>query len=554
MHQLDALAAHDHDRDEPAAPRPRGTSSVTSQMPASASSIARAIVQVMRSGAGPVRTRGGASRLEVTAPGDRAEVEADRAADAMITGRPATVSAAPTAIARFPPDGGMDAAVAAEPAPVRAEDVTSQTPPARDWLAEARARAAATGTTQATPVAAEPPRVERVLHRDPAVQDGVDRLSPILAEARASLREATPLFEQLPTDDPPIAGGHNRPMHEVVDAHDDARPIAPGTERAVRGSPAFMGASATLRARGANLQAAGHHARAALERNVAAQRRVEAVLARQRQGQAERDRAGAEASRDQATQGRAGELQDVQNAIRVLELGVGLLAGGVGASAAVSGAGATSITAGQAARTAATSTTAGIASNSLHDLAVGWVAERFVSEHWDVQIREANQRIATAAQAARTAGDQAAAHDLAAATADARAAEADVTSANQALVAARHEYVAAHHAVAGAAEEAAPGPGGRDAASHVSAATTAQVRVARLRRLRDAIRPPSAEDSRATQYAFPLWDRHTHRGNELIDVTARLLTMRAVTDRELGRWEHRLESLSNQVAHLGREE
>ena len=79
-------------------------------------------------------------------------------------------------------------------------------------------------------------------------------------------------------------------------------------------------------------------------------------------------------------------------------------------------------------------------------------------------------------------------------------------------------------------------------------------RVARLRRLRDAIRPPSADDSRATQYAFPLWDRHTHRGNELIDVTARLLTMRAVTDRELGRWEHRLESLSNQVAHLGREE
>ena len=57
-----------------------------------------------------VQQRGGGGgaqfKLEVSQPGDALEIEADRAADAMVSGEAATVSAGATTIARVPGDGG----------------------------------------------------------------------------------------------------------------------------------------------------------------------------------------------------------------------------------------------------------------------------------------------------------------------------------------------------------------------------------------------------------------------------------------------------------------
>jgi outer membrane protein OmpA-like peptidoglycan-associated protein len=80
-----------------------------------------------------VQQRGGAAhapqaKLEISSPGDTAEVEADGAADAMVAGAPARVTAAAPAIARAPTGAAPAPATPAAPVPAAGDVVGHPTP------------------------------------------------------------------------------------------------------------------------------------------------------------------------------------------------------------------------------------------------------------------------------------------------------------------------------------------------------------------------------------------------------------------------------------------
>ena len=177
-----------------------------------------------------VQQRGGASlqaKLEVTSRGDRAEVEADVAADAMVAGHAATVSAAPTALARFPPDAGMDAHVEPphDPPYVPPPDAaTSQQPCAHDWFADARRRAATIGDPP------RPPATGALFNRSPidptahAQQAQLESIQRAAIDSLTAANQRLTEYLRLPLD-PLIAGGGQRHLHDVVDASGDARGV-----------------------------------------------------------------------------------------------------------------------------------------------------------------------------------------------------------------------------------------------------------------------------------------------------------------------------------------
>lgn len=510
-----------------------------------------------------VQQRGGASlqaKLAVTSPGDHAEVEADRAADAMVAGHAATVTAAPPALARFPPDAGMDAHVEPprDPPYVAPPDAaTSRQPCAHDWYADARRRAATIGDPP------RPPATGALFDRSPldptahAQQAQLEAIQRATIDALTAANQRLTEYLRLPLD-PLIAGGHQRHLHDVVDANGQAQGVDARTAARIHGAPGFMAAAGDLRAAAAAVAAARSHSLAVSRRNLAAQQRVQQASAALYRAQAQREQQAAADRRDAATTGRQDELAGIQNAIRVLELAIGLLAGGVAAGGAAGAAAESAVaapTVGARAQTAATNAVAGIGSNSLHDLAVGALAEQFVNERWSNQIATANGEIERFGRAALDAGVGASTAELRAAIHEAAATAHDADEAAARLLAACQTYTAAHAHSAQAASTAAPGRAGQQAAAGISAIPLIQRRLTALDEVAAAATPPTEAEAHATAIAFAaaLASRGATAG--FIDNVACLLALRdRVVPRERAHWRRRLDALTGQLDELGRAE
>lgn len=230
---------------------------------------------------------------------------------------------------------------------------------------------------------------------DPSLLAAWGALAQVVEQVSATWVEAAPLVSEYlaAANNESIPGGAGVTLSQVSRPDGAAVAPSPDARRALFGDADFEGAAHQMYAAQDTIERHVQEAHAAAIDLTAAERAIEHAVAEQRLHGAHDEQADAQGRRAAAQEGRANELQNIQNAIRVLELGVGLLAGGVAARAAGSGAtGPASVR--QAAGTATTAAVAGIGSNSLHDLAVGFVAERFVSERWSQQIEEASRTIA----------------------------------------------------------------------------------------------------------------------------------------------------------------
>lgn len=500
-------------------------------------------------------------KLEISSRGDACETEADVAASAMVSGAPASVSVGSArGIARWG-EHDMDAAVGTDaavdvPEPPRPPPVSITITP-RNWLAEARTIASGLGddseSLAANPVTiGEPPRT---ISEDSAYLAHWTALQQVATEATTTWTDLQPRISSylsLPTDFR-VPGGGGTTMSHVsagagsIDASSRARAFD---------NPDFQAAARLLRASEEALQAAVDESRAAGADVRAANQGLERVTQTALAHRAAARREGAEGRRADAVAGRSAELARIQNYIRVAEVGIGILAGGVGAFAAGTAAMAPAVapTIAGSLRTAATSTAAGIGSNGLHDLAVGALAEAFVSADWDRRIEAADREIVTATRqirAASNAADQAAIDEQ---LAHQEAAGSRMSAANHTLRAAHQTYQARVLALASESARSVGGPQGLQMQGALAALLPVQSRLARLAELRELARVPAYTEATGWAYALLRSDEvgPTMPGEALITLVSRLVYMQDnFLPRELSQWQARereIQSMINTVA------
>lgn len=510
------------------------------------------------------------TKLEVTKAGDACETEADRAADAMVEGAPATVSSQPAAIARWG-EGEMDASAradaSAEPAPVDPATVTSGLSgvTSRNWMTDAQTTMAGLAE-DGNLLLAQPAQfgpVPAALADDPSLSTGWSTLvdgATASSQAWADLAPRLSTYLSMPTDFA-IAGGGGLRMHDATSADGAHVPVSPATRTRAFEDPTFQAAAANLRAMEHALTAAHHEASAAGSEVRAAQSDVVHAMQMREVTRAGERREGAERTRATAVEGRAAELARIQNYIRVAEVGIGILAGGVGAyaagasavAAAAPGATVAAPTIAGSARTAVGSTVAGIGSNGLHDLAVGALAEAFLSGHWDAQIADADRAITREARAARTAANAAQAAAIDAATARQEAARSNLSAATERLRQAQSAYRQATLQLAGSAGRDVGGPDGRRMQGALAALAPIQQRLALLAQLRGLAEVPAYTD--ASGWAFGYASHHevgpVEATRQFVQLVARLLYIRdRLLPRELAHWQTREHAVSGMLGEI----
>jgi hypothetical protein len=488
-------------------------------------------------------------KLEISSRGDACESEADVAAEAMVIGAPASVSVGSArGIARWG-EGEMDASVGADAAvdvpTVHGPPPVSIAIPPRDWLADARAVAAGLGddssslsartvTIGGTPAA---------IAEDPAYTRGWSELQSVAGEANdtwGTLQPRISSYLSLPTEfRVPGAGGMT--MREVSAGTGS---VDATTRTAAFDSPEFQAAARELRAAEHTLDAAVAESRAAAADLQSAHNGVERATQTALAHRAAARREGAEGRRADAVAGRSAELARIQNYIRIAEVGIGILAGGAGAFAAGSAAMAPAVapTVAGSLRTAATSTVAGIGSNGLHDLAVGALAEAFVSGNWDRRIAEADREIVAATRqirAASSAADQAAIDE---ALSHETAASQHMTATSSTVRSAQQQYQARVLALASVSGRALGGPQGRQMQGALAALLPVQSRLARLAELRAMARVPGYTEGSGWAYALLRSEElgPSLPGQDLVNLVARLIYMQDnFLPRELATWQAR---------------
>jgi hypothetical protein len=520
-----------------------------------------------------VQQRGAAAapqaKLEVSAPGDALELEADVAAVAMMSGLPTRVSHGGVAVARVmrdPLDGGapapapdshaareatMDAGVPAPwvaPTPTPAESTSLPLEP-RDWLADARARAAGLqpdDRSLRTFGELSFPDVPEEVLRDPALGAGWNEMGGVVMEVSWTWSEAVPELSRylsLPTD-PEIAGGGGRHVSSALGPDGGARPISDDTRHALFASPEFQATAARadaaaqrVEAEMATIRGAVLHVREANHAIAAAASTAEARQAQTRREQAQGRRADAE-------QQRAENIRAMQNFIRMLEFETMFLAGGLAAGPSPQ-----TFDAGLE-RTVLTAPVS-MGASSGRDLTLA-IAEVFVSDEWDQRIRAANAEIDAQTRQMRSALSTADENAIEQARAQRDRAQAELDAATHRLEEAHHLYRAETLASAGAAAHARPGPGGSDAQATIASQLTVQARIGTLHELQSRLRVPSYTAS--SGYGFALWEGHEGGGDSparFRDTLARLVMFaERFVPAELALWEQRLHALSAARASL----
>lgn len=519
-------------------------------------------------------------KLEVSTPGDACEVEADVAAAAMVTGAPAAVRVgSASGIARWLDagmDGATDASMDASVAPdvdrsmdaSAGRDASSAGPPAplvsisahpRNWFSEAQLIASGLADDSAMLSAGSVAigTAPLAILSDPAFYGGWEDLQQKAHDASTTWEAMRPRLTQylaLPTDFR-IPGGGGVELHEVTTS---TTTIDSASRTRAFDDPDFQAQALQLRAAEHMLTASVAEASAAAADVRAANQGLERVSRTAEAHQAAARRDGAEGRRADAAAGRSAELARIQNYIRVAEVGVGILIGGAGVFAAGSaavaaGGAAVAPTVGGSLGTAAMTTGAGIGSNGLHDLAVGALAECFVSGQWDLQIRDAERQIETAVrqiQAASNAADRAAIDEQ---LAHQEAANLRMTAASQRLTAAHETYRSQLMHLASAAGHGVGGTQGRRMQAALASLLPVQARLARLGELEGLVQVPSYTEGSGWAYALIRSDElgPTMPGDQFVNLVARLLFLReSFLPREITQWRARERAINALISTI----